>query len=201
MSFSYENLRNVYTSKGYTFFDKGEYNLNIGGIRVEVDYNIYDDFIFVAYRDDSGMAKLKVYEATTDPGKYWLNNPMNPKGCAILIPGQYGKSHAIGLHRGKYEALVQVGKVKVYRDNDRDNEHDVNPEEVTTDQGMFGINVHRSNPYKASNIVDKWSAGCQVFSDPDDFKEFMKIANKGKDKWGNKFTYTLLEMKDITNYG
>lgn len=198
---TYEEIRNVYTSKGYKFFDEGKYNLNIGGIRVEVDTNVYDDFIFVAYRDEDGIAKLKTWEATTDPGQYWLKHPMNSKGTAILVPGQYRGSHAIGKHRGKYEALVQVGAVKVYRDNDKDTEHDVNPDEVSNEKGYFGINIHRSNAYKTSNYVDKWSAGCQVFADPDDFEEFLKVARKGKKEWGNKFTYTLLEMEDIVNYG
>jgi hypothetical protein len=47
------------------------------------------------------------------------------------------------------------------------------------------------------NYINKYSAGCQVFADPDDFDEFMAILYKAREEWGNKFTYTLLESKDI----
>ena len=50
---------------------------------------------------------------------------------------------------------------------------------------------------KKSTQIDKWSAGCQVIAANDDFRLFMEIANKAKDTWGNSFTYTLLESKDI----
>ena len=42
-----------------------------------------------------------------------------------------------------------------------------------------------------------YSAGCQVFQDPDNFKEFIKICEKSSSIFGNKFTYTLLTYKDL----
>ena len=33
--------------------------------------------------------------------------------------------------------------------------------------------------------------------DPDDFDDFMEICHKSADLYGNKFTYTLIESKDI----
>ncbi|MAH43130.1 hypothetical protein CL614_05425, partial [archaeon] len=62
----------------------------------------------------------------------------------------------------------------------------------------YGINIHRSNPYTESYYVDKWSAGCQVFKKIADFNTFMEICRKAKDIWGNSFTYTLIESKDIS---
>ena len=62
---------------------------------------------------------------------------------------------------------------------------------------MFGINIHRSNPYNESKKVEKWSAGCQVFKKVDDFNEFMTICNKAREEWGNSFTYTLIKEEDL----
>ena len=83
---------------------------------------------------------------------------MNDKGVAILKPGQYRGSHTIGLHQGKYEALKQGGKVKVYRDANRD----MNYDEKVIQEGVFGINIHKAGAN--STYVENWSEGCQVFS-------------------------------------
>ena len=50
---------------------------------------------------------------------------------------------------------------------------------------------------KKSTKVDKWSAGCQVIAANDDWHEFMDICRVARDKWGNSFTYTLLESNDL----
>ena len=68
---------------------------------------------------------------------------------------------------------------------------------ATIEEGIFGINIHRSNPAQASVVNEKWSAGCQVFSSPKDFDEFMAIIDEASRLWGDKFTYTLLEEKDF----
>jgi len=65
--------------------------------------------------------------------------------------------------------------------------------------GFFGINIHRATAKTGgkSTRVDRWSAGCQVIASNEDFAVFMKICRKARDLWGNSFTYTLLESKDI----
>jgi len=142
-----------------------------------------------------GEWKFHSWPATTDPGQYWIENPISKDGTAILVPGQYRGSHMIGLHQGKYEALRQRKPVKVYRDNDKDLEYDT--DEDTIKEGIYGINIHRSNPYDQSYYVNKWSAGCQVFKKVADFHEFMDICRKAKDIWGNSFSYTLIESKEL----
>jgi len=191
---NYDKVKELFDAKGYAFFDDGDYNLNIGGIRCLTDTNDFDDLVFAAYKV-GGNKMVKVWQATTDAGSYWLNNPMNQEGCAILVPGQYRGSHAVGIHRGQYSALTQVKPVKVYRDDDRDNEHDM--ESSTIENGVYGINIHRSNPYTASQQVDKWSAGCQVFKQLADFAELMRICTHAKARYGNSFTYTLLNIEDF----
>lgn len=193
------DIEQVMIRKGYRFF-KGVYNLNIIGVRSKESVkqsNRFDDAIIVCWGIDSeriGIPNKLIFAATTDPGIKSLKVPMNAKGTAILVPGQYRGSHKLGLHQGKYEALVQCAPVKVYRDANRDDILDV--DKRTIDTGMFGINIHKAG--LASVIVDGWSAGCQVVAKTDEYEIFMDLCRKQKlAGYGDKFTYTLLEEKDL----
>ena len=63
---------------------------------------------------------------------------------------------------------------------------------------MFGINIHRAGTFiNGSTQIDKWSAGCQVLSKESDFNLLMELAEKAKTLYGNSFTYTLIESRDI----
>ena len=141
----------------------------------------------------NGEQKFHCWKCTTDPGTKAVKEFHNPNGVARLVPNQYRGSHTIGLHQGKYEALKQQKPVKVYRDKNKDMTFD----ETNIQEGLFGINIHRSNPKTESEFVENWSEGCQVFKAVKDFNEFMKICNLAKSVHGNSFTYTLIESKDI----
>ena len=193
--FSVSHLQNIIEGMGHTFFTKGNYNVNIIGVRnPNLVANSFDDTMLCAFKV-AGQWVLKEWEITTDAGKYWLKNPMNSKGCALLVPHQYRSTYKIDLHSGKYTALCQrLKNVEVYRDDNKDQILDFN---VTKEWGMFGINIHRSNPWSESHNVDKWSAGCQVFKKVADFDEFMDICKRANDNWGNSFTYTLIKEEDL----
>jgi hypothetical protein len=45
--------------------------------------------------------------------------------------------------------------------------------------------------------VNKNSAGCQVIQDPNEYDIHMKIVIKAAEIWGNSFTYTLINEKDL----
>ncbi len=189
MKFTTEQLQEVLKKKKYRFFDTG---LNIIGIRShQKEANAFDDWLYLVYPDHTGKILTKVFPITTDPGTYWLKNPMHVSGTAILIPGQYIDSHTIGLHQKKYEALVQQGQLRVWRDKNSDNIIDTGGE-IYTDAS--GINIHRSNAKTESSVVEKWSAGCQVFKKVADFNVFMDICKTSGQK---HFTYTLLEEGDF----
>jgi len=195
MDFSYENIMNIFDRKGYNFYDGNKpFNINIFGVRMAVDTNEFDDYIGIAFRDGDLKETVLVWPATTDPGKYWLEHPLNSDGTFILVPGQYPGFWTEGLHRGE-PAFVQTGKAKGYRDNDKDSEHDMDPD--TIQEGYFGINGHKSNPYRESYYIDKWSAGCQVWKRAKDHDKALKVAGKSSDLYGSKFTYTLLEESDF----
>lgn len=190
---SYDSIKTQYAKSGHRFFDKGDFNVNIFGFRLTVGTNEYDDVIGIAYKEN-GQKILKMYKGTTDPGTYYLQNPLNEDGCAILAPGQYLGSFTIRKHRGKYYALCQNGVVRVYRDGDLDKEHDMNPEDLV-DEGNIGLNIHHGGDSKE---VGRNSAGCQVVKGKDDFSEFMEICYNASSSRGNKFSYTLFDLNAIS---
>lgn len=188
------NFEELFKKKGYTYFTKGSYNLNIIGIRnANGKINDFDDAIIVVYKC-KGKWRKNIFCCTTDPGKYYLNNPCCTDGCAILKEGQYKGAWKIGLHKGQYRALVQQKPVSVYRDNNKDNVFDFNPKTIQT--GVFGINIHHAGVNSIQ--VDKWSAGCQVFNNLDEYNSFMRLCQCQIDYGhGNSFTYTLINEKDL----
>ena len=195
-----EEIENTMVSKGYKYFTGGDYDVNIIGVRNSDTKNrvtnAFDDCMTLSYKVE-GEWKFHCYKCTTDPGTHWVENIMREDGVAILKPGQYRGSHKIRLHQGKYEALGQKKPLLVYRDDNRDNNYDLLEESVQ--EGIFGINIHRATGRSGgkSTRIDKWSAGCQVIADNDDWHEFLDVCQSAREIWGNSFTYTLLESKDI----
>jgi hypothetical protein len=187
----------VLEEKNYKIFDNGiPYNLNIGGIRTnDMNPNKFNDWIYCFYKDEAGEQQFHCWPATTDPGLYYLRYPLYKKGTAILAPGQYLECWRLGLHNGKYKALVQTGNVKVYRDANRDDKYDY--DESTAEWGLFGINIHRASKWGVVNYINKFSAGCQVIKDPEDFGELVEVCEKSLKYFDNKFSYTLIEEKDF----
>ena len=197
-----ENIKSYFVAKEYKFFDTHNKKLNINIIGVRRDNqgtNTFDDFLLVMYREKEQVLSHR-WQITTDPGKYWLMNPTNPKGTAVLVPNQYRGTWQLGKHQGKYEALVQRKSVQVYRDNNKDDVIDYNSMTTMIDEGYFGINIHRSNPYDQSYVINKWSAGCQVFKKIEDYNKFMKLCKESAKIYGNSFTYTLIEEKDLRKH-
>jgi hypothetical protein len=190
-----EQIIKAMQNKNYKVFlnDKKPFNLNIVGIRSnDKTPNIFNDLLNVFWCYGNKWHE-KHYKITTDPGLYWLKNPENVNGTAILKPGRYKELWQIGLHQGRYEALVQVNPCTVIRDYDRDNVLDYNSGREET--GIFGINLHHAG--ENSQLVDKWSGGCQVFANLKDFNEFIQIAKLSAEEFGNSFTYILLEESDF----
>jgi len=189
-----DKIKQAMKIKNYKFFESGDYNLNIIGIRNSDTgskvTNVFDDLLTVSYKIGD-VWHFKKWAATTDPGTKGVKEFHNAQGVARLVPGQYRGSHAIGLHQGKYEALKQAKPVKVYRDANKDMTYDT---KLIT-EGIYGINIHKAGA--DSTYVENWSEGCQVFKKSADFDEFMALVKKAATLHGNSFTYTLLESKDL----
>ena len=195
-----QQIKTAVKNKGYKWFENGDYNLNIVGVRnaetLNEVTNKFDDYMTLSYKKE-GEWQYHCFDCTTDPGKHWVENIMREEGVAILKEDQYRSSHKIRLHQGKYEALGQQKPVTVYRDSNLDGCYDL--DENNTQTGLFGINIHRATKWegKKSTQIDKWSAGCQVIAANDDFNLFMEICHKSRAVWGNSFTYTLINSDDL----
>jgi peptidoglycan hydrolase-like protein with peptidoglycan-binding domain len=192
--YSKNKIEAAVKAKGYKWFADKDFILNIVGVRNsdtgKAVTNVFDDKITVSYMK-SGAWFYHEWTNTTDPGKKGVKEFHNAKGVARLVPGQYINSHGLGLHQGKYEALKQFNNVKVYRDADRDMEYDEN----SIQEGVFGINIHKAGV--DSTFVENWSEGCQVFKRQKDFESFMDIIRLAVKSGSKAFTYTLIESKDI----
>jgi hypothetical protein len=202
-----KKLRDTILAKNYRWFETGQLNLNIVGVRtLESESNKFDDFLLVAYKGQGFEWILKQYAITTDPGKPWLLKPMDPGGCAVLVPGQYPGAYMVGIHgRSKpadrrYEALEQVAKMTYVRDNTKDSRIDrslyADPDKRF--RSILKTNIHRASRWAITRAVETYSAGCQVFQDPREFEEFMAICRAAAKIHGNRFTYTLLEETDFS---
>lgn len=192
-------LLRVLKDKNYVVYDT-PYKLNIVGVRSSsVIPNKFDDAIYVFWKlplvvPNGGTWEGRKYPATTDTGTYWLKYPKMASGSALLKEGQYIDTWRKGIHGEKtpYPALVQAKPVTVFRDYNKDNVLDFNGKQET---GLFGINIHRASAVNVLNAVDQYSAGCQVFQDPNDFKDFMALVDRDKDANGNSFSYTLIDNR------
>lgn len=189
----FPRVKSILRSKGFVLHTR-PYELNIVGVRTRSTIpNRFDDEIHVFYKSKPLKWEYHIFKATTDPGTYWLKNPMQEQGTAILAQGQFVNAYQIGLHLGKYKALVQAAPVTILRDYDRNAKLDFFNGKKET--GFFGINIHRALVKGKTKFIDKFSAGCQVFQKAEDFERFMQMCEKHKDLYENRFTYTLLDFR------
>tara|TARA_Y100001972_G_C7595841_1_gene298606 strand:+ start:319 stop:939 length:621 start_codon:yes stop_codon:yes gene_type:complete len=174
-----------------TFTGSANYDLNIISLRnPSVVPNSFDDLMFVIHKED-GLWVQYIFPCTTDPGQYHLNNPSRVAGTAIMMhPQQCRGVYKLDLHGGSYLALCQRnGKVKVWRDNNKDQVLDREGDEH---QG-YGINIHRASALRTTENVERYSAGCSVIANPEDFNIFIDLCQKQTEINGwDTFTYTIL---------
>lgn len=189
---TYKDLKALVTSKGYEFFDNGNYNLNIIYIRTNQDFtDKYTDKLYIAYRKN--MSEM-VYEApcSTKAGSHYVKNPLTYlgiKGTAVLIPNQYKSTWQFidnnSLLGTPY--LKQIKNVKVWRDGIIDSDID----KQNIQEGNFGINLHTAGDIKG--IVYNWSAGCLV-TPKVYWLEILDLLRKSENLYGNVFSATLIEL-------
>lgn len=199
----YEKLEQTIKSLGYKWF----YNsVNIIGERTSDTFtDLFTDSIHIAINN-----KVYTYPASTKAGLSYVMNPVtaygtNVKtgvyelktGVAILKEGQYQNCYQLVDNYWQwlsYPYLYQSQAVEVYRDNTKDDKID---RDSPVHSGLFGINIHRgSNPGIRGWNVGSWSAGCQVIQEPD-LKIILEILRQDAKRFGNMFTYTLIQTKDL----
>lgn len=169
--------------KGWKVFSR-PLSVNLVAVRNPVDSNEFNDTLYCCYTEDSVWV-TQSWPCTTDPGRYYLDHPMNKDGTARLVQGQYLGSWRLGRHHDEYPALVQAKPVCVQRIRDG--------VAVQTSVGMYGINIHRASAVRTSQFVDRWSAGCIVLPSPNDFAQMLRIVEDSMAIYGPTVTLTLLE--------
>jgi len=196
LNVSYSAIKDVVHSKYGKWWTK-PYDLNVFGIRNPSRIpNKFDDTLGIAYTDDKGFDRLLLVPGTTDPGLFYLEHPMNPNGCAILVEGYYPQLWHIGKHKG-YKAWSMCGYANIIRDNDRDAELDFQIQKCQRVNNI-GLDWHRAKLIGTTNVVGKYSAGCQVIANAEDYTYTLKLGDLQQQYGhGDKFSYALLNEKDF----
>lgn len=115
-------------------------------------------------------------EATCEPGAHYTYNPLSEYGAfRIKSNTQFLDAWEIGRHKKQHPALVQIGAVEGYRDQNKDG---LRPGDKLV-RGFYGINQHTCGNYATSpgpDEVGPWSAGCLVGRYPSThYNEFMPL--------------------------
>jgi hypothetical protein len=185
-------------ARRFVVFTRGDLNLNLVGVRTHGrKAGAFDDWLVVFYKV-GGVWRYHAFEATTDPGGFYLEEPLDPEGCAIMAPGQYRRAYKVGQHRGR-AALVNRGAgvethPAYFRDDTRDEVLDLNPERLVEGDSI-GLHIHDAGELNdAGRPVDRWSAGCQVLAHAEDLELLLYLCKRSAKLYGPVFSYTLIDL-------
>lgn len=174
--------------RSHRVFVNGDLNLNIIFVRQTLDTtNKFDDLHIVTWKEN-GVWWEWIAPCTTKPGVKAVADPGNPVGVARVKAGQFSSAMTFGRHHDEYRCLVQCVPLPLWRDRNRDGTPDY---EIAPVMQKAHIHIHKAG--SSSTIVDHWSEGCLVDAKASDFAEFMKICDKSAEKYGDKFTFSVLE--------
>ena len=106
----------------------------------------------------------EVFPCSTTAGKHYIQNPITYGGVTgtAIAAAQYVR----GSHQFKTSSnwkslwlgmpyFQQIKSIQIFRDGNKDAVLD----EKVIQKGLFGINFHQAG---LGNLIDNWSAGCQV---------------------------------------
>ena len=164
------------------------------------EFNVFNDRRLVFHIQAGKPTLLFNALATTEPGRFYTENPENSLGAARIAFGQY-KSWQVGTHKlgrpGAHEALVQVGDLTVCRDLNGDGRR--TGDRIFVGSG-FGINQHSGHNQAVGNI-GKASAGCLVGRTDAEHREFMQLVKTdprySEASHGYRFVSTIIAGDDL----
>ena len=190
-------------SKGYRYF-KDPWMLNLVGIRSKVKQqgtvavDKFIDYMVMWYYDSNGKRIDGKAIITTTPARSFYVGTADDKFNSV-IPNQYRDTYQIGPHKGGYTALVEVKPILISR-QEITGKYDFSK----TSTASPGDNIHRASASGTSatiscnNGTKGWSAGCQVFSNVNDFNWMMAAAKQQVINTNrNVFDYTLIKEEEI----
>jgi hypothetical protein len=169
---------NIFIIRGY---DTNGFNYN--------SPNIFNDTLGIIFKDNYNNINTLFFMATADPGKYYMDNPINYVGTAFISTGQYVDAYKLDYHKGQRLALCQrLAPVTVLR-------RKVYGQAGIPQTGYFGINIHDGSD-EVREVNDN-SAGCIVAYDREQFNIFLSICKEHIDKYSNKFTVTVFDRNSF----
>lgn len=136
--------------------------------------NRFNDMRYLLQFASDGTPRLSgAWQATTEPGKHWTDHPKVKAGAARIEFGQY-KAWSVGMHHpnsaSRHEALVQVDKITIRRDLNKDYKRDGDLKFT----GDFAINQHWGYDLPA-NDIGKAGAGCLIGRTKQGHRDFMAL--------------------------
>lgn len=160
--------------------------------------NQFNDVRTVITVQDGKPVIVGKWDGTTEPGKFYTQNPMNPKGAARIALDQF-KAWVVGTHgagAGAHEALVQHGTIRVFRDINKDYKRDGD----AVDTGSsFAVDQHWGYDLPSLDIANA-SAGCLVGRTKAGHKQFMSMLKadpRFQNSRGYMFMTAVLSAQDI----
>ena len=170
-------LERVKSIKSFKGIPEGYWIL---GVRSNEDQpNKFDDKFYIW----NGEKFITMTSGTTNPGTPILESGFlkyNKVGAAVVKSDEwYYGVWKYGLHKGKMPALLQVGKIKVHRDGDKDKK----AEELGAPiEGYYGINFHTNtwnlDSKEIKENIGEWSAGCQVANNVEKYSMIINMLKK-----------------------
>jgi len=171
-------LEHVININGFNGLPQGYWIL---AIRSNEDvFDVFDDKFYIF----KGSEFIDVMTGTTNTGSYGLKafTKWNKNGAAIIKSNEwYYDVYQKGLHRGKMTALRQVGKMKYYRDGNKDKKID---EVGTIYEDNYYTNFH-TNDYTMTKgiktwVIGGWSVGCLVSNNIEKYYNFLSKVGYNK---------------------
>lgn len=186
-----EEVKALYTKHCYPLFEKGDYNINLFGIRSKNRIaGYFDDKIGYAYKV-KGRWQVTVINGTVDCGEYYMRNPMTNEGAAFMVEGFYRGLWQLGSFHGT-PSLIQVRPVKYYRDGNRDNIMDLDPK--TIKESIIGLFTHEHFQISdRAKLIYNSSAACWVAESRTEYKELIKVVTQAVKIWGNSISAALFD--------
>lgn len=207
-----EQIREVLRKKGFVFFERGDWNINLIPVREnEVFDNTFSDSLYIIYKD-KGVWQNKTFKFTTLAGTLGFGGEQSPltaaqtgtgvDGTAIILEGQYRSALRLITDGVRYpftSYLAQARPFNYLRDFDKNGFITRNAIRQT---GNFFTHWHAmSNEGVASDQVNfihsAWSQGCMGSDHPTWFGQILPLLSRGARTYGNLFSFTLLNRSDF----
>ena len=163
----------------------------------------------LVWSDKKLVKKLKTPNYALKKGESWTGNTPNGEsidckatsiyqgrgGMGILREAQYLNVYSIGVHSGATAMVTKGRKQKAYRDKETGDTIKYTKDWDSNKAYDAGMYIHKGYPGGVSN----WSEGCQVFADGKSLNDFFDKCRQHEKRYGNSFTYTLINKKDLVS--